>query len=76
MDIVLTSEETNSLQVWTRTNTGQDDNIFFLSLETIDGVEVNRAEDLFTESLSERSLQLHNLAPVHGNDANFEVEIG
>lgn len=73
--IVLASKETDSLQVWTRTNTRQDDNILFLTLETIDGVEVDRAEDLFTESLSKSALQLRDLSPIHGDDANFEVEI-
>lgn len=72
--MTLASQETDGLQVGPGTNTGQYDDVFLLPLETIDGVEVNCAQNLFAETPLESSLHLHNLSAVHRDDANLAVE--
>lgn len=70
-------QETNSLDIGSGTNARQDDDVLFLSLESIDSVKVNVFRDILPKGLEELTTKLLDLSPVHGHDTNppFQAEL-
>lgn len=70
-----TRQETHRLHSRARSYAGKDDNILFLALKSVDGIEIDLANDLSTESLFKRTTKRNNLLAIHGDDPDTEVEV-